>query len=99
MNLQFKDNQLTEWTLNKLNSLKQKRKAWIYVEKFNQLTIKVNLVSFLMSEMSDVHFNIKWMLFNRDLKNEIQIYILLVLKSILFNEYIKQMQQTDNELY
>ena len=39
------------------------------------------------------------MLFNRDLKNEIQIHVLLVLKSISFDEYTKQMQQADNELY
>ena len=52
-----------------------------------------------MSEMFDIHFNIKWMLFNRDLKNEIWIHILLILKSILFNEYTKQIQQTNDELY
>ena len=49
--------------------------------------------------MSNVHFDIKWMLFNRDLKNEIWIYVLLVSKSTLFNEYAKQMQQTNDELY
>ena len=59
----------------------------------------MNLVSPSTSKMLDIHFGTKQILFNRDLKNEIQTHILLILKSILFNEYIKQMQQTDNELY
>ena len=63
------------------------------------MIIKANLVSLSIFEMSDVYFDIKQILFNRDLKNEIQIYILLVLKSILFDEYTKQIQQTNNELY
>ena len=71
MNLQFKNNQLTEQALNKLNSLRQKKETQIYIQKFNQLTIKTNLISLSTSEMSDVHFNTKQMLFNRDLKNEI----------------------------
>ena len=52
-----------------------------------------------MSEMFNVHFDIKQILFNKDLKNEIQTHVLLISKSILFNEYTKQMQQADNELY
>ena len=63
------------------------------------MTMKVNLISSLTSEIPDVHLDMKWMLFNKDLKNEIQIHVLLVLRSISFNEYTKQMQQTDNELY
>ena len=54
--------------------------------------MKMNLVSLSTPEMSDVYFGTKWMLFNRNLKNEIQTYILLVLRSILFDEYIKQVQ-------
>ena len=61
--------------------------------------MKANLVSPSTSGMSDVHFNIKQMLFNRDLKNKIQTHILLVLRNTLFNEYTKQMQQTDDKLY
>ena len=61
--------------------------------------MKVNLINPSTSEMSDVHFGMKWMLFNRGLKNEIQTHILLVLKSTPFDEYTKQMQQADNELY
>ena len=99
MNSQFKDNQLVEQIFSKLNSLKQKEKAQIYVQEFNQLTMKVNLVNLSTPEMSDVHFDTKWMLFNRNLKNEIQTHILLILKSISFNKYIKQMQQADNKLY
>ena len=52
--------------------------------------MKINLISFSMSEISDIYFNTKQILFNRDLKNEIQTYILLILISTLFNEYIKQ---------
>ena len=63
------------------------------------MIIKVNLVSLSMFEMPDVHFDTKWILFNKGLKNEIWTYVLLVLKNTLFNEYTKQMQQTDNELY
>ena len=59
----------------------------------------MNLVSPSTPEMSDVHFNTKQILFNRNLKNEIQTYILLVPRSILFDEYAKQVQQTDNKLY
>ena len=99
INLQFKNNQLTEQIFNKLSSLKQKEKAQIYVQKFNQLIIKVNLISLSISEISDIHFGTKQMLFNRGLKNEIWIYVLLISRSTLFNEYIKQMQQADNELY
>ena len=61
--------------------------------------MKANLISSSTFKMSDVHLNTKQMLFNRDLKNEIQTYILLVLKSTLFDKYIKQVQQIDNELY
>ena len=61
--------------------------------------MKTDLISFSTSEMSDIYFGTKQMLFNRNLKNEIQTYILLILKSTLFNEYTKQMQQTDNKLY
>ena len=82
-----------------MNSLRQKEKAQIYVQKFNQLAIETNLVSFSMPEMSDVHFGTKQMLFNKNLKNKIWTYILLVSKSTSFNEYTKQMQQADNELY
>ena len=99
MNSQFKDNQLAEQAFSKLSSLRQKKEAQIYVQKFNQLIIEVNLVSLSTSEISDVHFNMKWMLFNRDLKNEIWIHVLLILKNILFDKYIKQMQQTNDELY
>ena len=49
--------------------------------------------------MSDIHLDTKQMLFNRGLKNEIWIYILLVSKSTLFDKYIKQVQQADDELY
>ena len=31
MDLQFKDNQLAEWTFSKLSSLRQKEEVWIYV--------------------------------------------------------------------
>ena len=89
MNSQFKDNQLAEQALSKLSSLKQKKKAQIYVQKFNQLTMKTNLINPPTSEMSDIHFGTKQILFNRNLKNEIQTYILLILKNILFDEYIK----------
>ena len=99
INSQFKDNQLTEWVFNKLSSLKQKGKVWTYIQEFNQLIIKANLVSSLMSETSDVHFGMKQILFNRNLKNEIWTHILLISKSTPFNEYTKQVQQTDNELY
>ena len=99
MNSQFKDNQLAEQALSKLSSLRQKGETWIYVQKFNQLTMKVNLISLSMSEMLDIHFDMKQMLFNRDLKNEIWIYVLLVSRSISFNEYTKQVQQANNELY
>ena len=61
--------------------------------------MKANLISLSTPEMSDVHFSTKQILFNRDLKNEIQIYVLLILKSTSFNEYTKQMQQADDELY
>ena len=61
--------------------------------------MKANLISPSIPEMSDIHFGMKQMLFNRDLKNEIQTHILLVLKSTSFDEYTKQMQQTDNKLY
>ena len=99
INSQFKDNQLAEQVLSKLSSLKQKEEAQIYVKKFNKLIIKIKLINFLIFKMSDIHFDIKQILFNKNLKNEIQIYILLISKSTLFNEYTKQMQQTDNELY
>ena len=99
MNLQFKNNQLAEQALSKLNSLKQKEKPQIYVQKFNQLTMKANLVSPSTSEMFDIHLSTKHMLFNRDLKNEIQIHVLLILRNILFNKYVKQIQQADDELY
>ena len=89
MNSQFKDNQLAEQALSKLSFLRQKKEAWIYVQKFNQLTIEVNLVSPSISEMSDIHLDMKCILFNRSLKDEIWIYVLLILKSILFNEYVK----------
>ena len=61
--------------------------------------MKANLISLSIFEIFDVHFNMKQMLFNKGLKNEIQTHILLVLKSTSFNEYTKQMQQADNELY
>ena len=99
MNSQFKNNQLAEWALSKLSSLRQKGEVWIYVQEFNQLTMKVNLISPLMSEMSDIHFGIKQMLFNRNLKDEIWTHVLLISRSTLFDEYTKQVQQTDNELY
>ena len=99
MNSQFKDNQLAEQALSKLSSLRQKKEAQIYVQKFNQLTIKANLISSSTPEMLDVHFDTKQILFNKSLKNEIWTYVLLVSRSILFDEYIKQVQQTDNELY
>ena len=99
MNSQFKDNQLAEQAFSKLSFLRQKEEAQIYVQKFNQLAMKANLVSPSTPEMSDVHFDMKQMLFNRDLKNEIQTHVLLVSRSTLFDEYTKQMQQTDNELY
>ena len=54
--------------------------------------MKVNLISPPTFEMFDIHFGIKWMLFDRDLKNKIQTHVLLVLKSILFDEYTKQVQ-------
>ena len=99
MNSQFKDNQLAEQALSKLSSLRQKEEVWIYVQEFNQLTMKMNLISPSMSEMLDVHLGTKQMLFNRDLKDEIWTYVLLISKSILFDEYAKQMQQADDELY
>ena len=52
-----------------------------------------------MSEMSDVHLGTKHILFNRGLKNEIQTHVLLVPRSTPFNEYVKQIQQADDELY
>ena len=61
--------------------------------------MKTNLVSPSTFELSDVHLGTKHILFNRNLKNEIQTYILLILKSTLFNEYVKQMQQADDKLY
>ena len=63
------------------------------------MTIKVNLVSPSTSEMFNVHFSTKQMLFDRNLKDEIQTHILLILRSISFNKYTKQVQQTDDELY
>ena len=59
----------------------------------------MNLINSLTFEMSDIHFDMKWILFNRGLKDEIQIYILLILRSILFDEYTKQVQQADDKLY
>ena len=99
MDSQFKNNQLTEQALSKLSSLRQKEEVWTYVQEFNQLIMKANLVSPSMSEMSDIHFGMKQILFNRDLKNEIQTHVLLISKSTLFDEYTKQVQQADNELY
>ena len=99
INSQFKDNQFAEQALSKLSSLRQKEEAQTYIQKFNQLIMKANLVSPLMFEMPDVHFSTKWMLFNRGLKDEIQTHILLIPKSTPFNKYIKQVQQADNELY
>ena len=61
--------------------------------------MKANLVSLSISETPDIHFGTKHMLFNKGLKDEIQTHILLILKNILFNKYVKQMQQADNELY
>ena len=71
MNSQFKDNQLAEQALSKLSSLRQKEKAQTYVQEFNQLIMEANLVSSSTPEMPDIHFSIKQMLFNRDLKDEI----------------------------
>ena len=99
MNSQFKNNQLAKQALSKLSSLRQKGEAQIYVQKFNQLAMKMNLVSPLMPEMPDVHLGTKHMLFNRGLKDEIWTYVLLVSRSTLFDEYVKQVQQVDNELY
>ena len=59
MNLQFKDNQLAEQTFSKLSSLRQKEEAQIYVQEFNQLAMKVNLVSLSTPEMLDIHLNMK----------------------------------------
>ena len=61
--------------------------------------MKVNLISPSMLEIPDIHLDMKWMLFDRNLKNEIQTHILLILRNTLFDEYTKQMQQTDDELY
>ena len=61
--------------------------------------MKVNLVSSPTSRMPDVHLSIKCMLFNRGLKDEIQTHVLLISKSTLFDEYVKQMQQANDELY
>ena len=99
MNSQFKDNQFAEQALSKLSSLKQKEKAQIYVQEFNQLAMKMNLINLSMFRIPDVHFDMKWILFNRGLKDEIWIHVLLVLRSISFDEYTKQMQQADDELY
>ena len=71
MNSQFKDNQLVEQALSKLSSLRQKKEAQLYVQEFNQLTMKVNLISLSIPKMSDFHFDMKQILFNKDLKNEI----------------------------
>ena len=89
MDSQFKDNQLAEQALSKLSFLKQRGEVWTYVQEFNQLIIKMNLVSLSMFRMFDVHFDMKQILFNRNLKNEIWIHVLLVLRSTLFDEYIK----------
>ena len=59
MNSQFKNNQLAEQVLSKLNSLKQKEEAQIYIQKFNQLTMKANLVSSSIFEISNIYFNMK----------------------------------------
>ena len=59
INSQFKNNQFTEQALSKLSSLRQKEEVQIYIQKFNQLIMKANLVSFSMSKISDIHFNIK----------------------------------------
>ena len=61
--------------------------------------MEANLVSFPTSGMPDIYLDTKQMLFNKDLKNEIQTHILLISRSTPFDEYIKQVQQTDDELY
>ena len=59
INSQFKNNQLAKQAFSKLSSLKQKGEAQIYIQKFNQLIMKANLVSSLTSEMPDVHLDMK----------------------------------------
>lgn len=99
INSQFKDNQFAEQALSKLSSLRQKGEVWTYVQEFNQLAMEANLVSSLTSEMPDVHLDMKQMLFNWGLKDEIWTHVLLISRSIPFDEYVKQVQQADNELY
>ena len=99
MDSQFKDNQFAKWALSKLSSLRQKEEVQIYVQEFNQLVMEVNLVNPSMPEMPDIHLGTKQMLFDRDLKDEIWTHVLLVSRSTLFDEYTKQVQQADDELY
>ena len=92
INSQFKDNQFTEWALSKLSSLRQKGEAQIYVQKFNQLAMEVNLVSPSTPGMPDIHLGMKCMLFNRGLKDEIRTHVLLVPRSTPFDKYVKQVR-------